>query len=78
MICKLEPRMAFIYNITRKVGAAYERIQLEQELSYQITMNYLKQMLEKSLITKDEYLKINDELMAKYNLKISTLFFEIT
>ncbi len=52
--------------------------QLEQELSYQITMNYLNQMLEKSLITKDEYLKINDELTAKYTLKISTLFFEIT
>lgn len=51
---------------------------VEKEIIYQITMRYVKQMLENSLITCEEYQKINDELKEKYSAKISPLFFEIT
>lgn len=50
----------------------------QAEIVYQITMKYVKQMLEKNLITCEEYQKINDELDAKYSAKISHLFLENT
>lgn len=52
--------------------------QLKNEVVYQITMKYVKQMLEKELITCEEYKKVCDKLREKYSSKISTLFLEIT
>lgn len=52
--------------------------QVQNEIAYQMTMKYVKQMLENNLITSEEYTKISDELKAKYSVIISPLFFEIT
>lgn len=54
----------------------YALMQVKNEITYQITMNYLKQMLEKKIITLDEYNKMNEELQKKYEPKISQLFLE--
>ena len=51
-------------------------MKIKNEIAYQITMNYLKQMLEKKIITLDEYNKMNEELQKKYEPKISQLFLE--
>lgn len=48
------------------------------EIVYQITMKYVKQMLDKNLITCEEYHKINEVLETKYSAKISSLFLENT
>lgn len=48
------------------------------EIVYQMTMKYVKQMLNEHLITIDEYNKIDAELQQKYSSKISHLFLEIT
>lgn len=50
--------------------------QIKNEISYQITMKYIKQMLEQKIISLEEYNKINEELKEKYALKISPLFLE--
>lgn len=51
-------------------------MQIKNEIAYQITMKYLKQMLEKNLISKEEYDKLSDEFEEKYTSKISRLFLE--
>lgn len=48
------------------------------EIVYQITMKYVKQMLDKHILTIEEYNKIDNELQRKYSSKISPLFLEIT
>jgi transcriptional regulator CtsR len=51
-------------------------MQIKNEIAYQITMKYLKQLLEQKLISKEEYHKLSDEFKEKYTSKISHLFLE--
>lgn len=51
-------------------------MEIKNEIAYQITMKYIKQMLEKNLITEEEYNKLSDEFKKKYTAKISHLFLE--
>lgn len=53
-------------------------MKIKNEIAYQITMNYLKNMLTQGIITNEEYNQIMDELKEKYTPKISGLFFEIS
>ncbi len=53
-------------------------MEIKNEIAYQITMNYLKDMYEKNLISNEEYNKLFDEFKEKYKPKISGLFFEIS
>ena len=52
-------------------------MKLKNEIAYQITMNYLKDMLEKKIISIEEYNKMMAEFKEKYTPKFSHLFFEI-
>lgn len=52
-------------------------MQIKNEISYQITMNYLKDMLDKKIISIEEYNQMMAEFKEKYIPKISGLFFEI-
>ena len=52
-------------------------MKIKNEIAYQITMNYLKNMLEKKIISKEEYNQMMDEFKEKYKPAISGLFFEI-
>jgi hypothetical protein len=51
-------------------------MKIKDEIAYQITMNYLKEMLDKRIISQEEYNKISAELKEKYTAKISPLFLE--
>ena len=51
--------------------------QIRNELLYQITMNHLKELLEKKVISIDEYKKMNEEFKKKYTPKTSVLFYDI-
>ncbi len=51
--------------------------QIKDEIVYQLTMKYVKKMLEQRIITLEEYVKIDSELKEKYALKISPLFLEM-
>ena len=53
-------------------------MKLKNEITYQITMSHLKDMLDKRIISIEEYNQIMDELKEKYTPKISGLFFEIS
>ena len=52
-------------------------MKIKNEIAYQITMKYIKQMLEKNLITEEEYNQMMAEFKKKYTPKVSHLFFEI-
>ena len=52
-------------------------MQIKNEIAYQITMNYLKDMLDKKIISIEEYNQMMAEFKEKYTPKISGLFFEI-
>lgn len=52
-------------------------MKIKNEIAYQITMNYLKDMLEKKIISIEEYNQMMDEFKKKYAPKVSHLFFEI-
>ena len=52
-------------------------MKLKNEITYQITMNYLKDMLEKKIISIEEYNQMMVEFKKKYTPKVSHLFFEI-
>ena len=52
-------------------------MKLKNELAYQITMNYLKDMLDKKIISMEEYNQMMAEFKKKYTPKVSSLFFEI-
>ena len=51
---------------------------IRNEIAYQITIKYIKEMLDKRIISIEEYNQIMDELKEKYTPKISGLFFEIS
>lgn len=53
-------------------------MKIKNEIAYQLTMNYIKEMLDKRIISIEEYNQIMDELKEKYTSKISGLFFEIS
>ena len=50
---------------------------IKNEIAYQITMNYLKDMLEKKIISIEEYNQMMVEFKKKYKQKDSYLFFDI-
>lgn len=52
-------------------------MKIKNEIAYQITMNYLKDMLNQKIISSEEYNQMMDEFKEKYAPKISELFFEI-
>ena len=52
-------------------------MKIKNEIAYQITMNYLKDMLEKKIISIEEYNQMMVEFKKKYTPKVSSLFFEI-
>jgi hypothetical protein len=52
-------------------------MKIKNEIAYQITMNYLKDMLEKKIISIQEYNQMMVEFKKKYTPKVSHLFFEI-
>ena len=47
------------------------------EMTYLVTMKLFQNMLNKRLITADEYAVIDTKMRAKYSPKIGTLFCEI-
>ena len=51
--------------------------QIRNELLYQITMSHLKELLEKKIISIEEYNQMMVEFKKKYTPKVSHLFFEI-
>jgi hypothetical protein len=53
-------------------------MEIKNELAYQITMNYLKDMLDKKIISIEEYNQMMGEFKEKYTPKVSSLFFEIS
>ena len=53
-------------------------MKLKNEIAYQITMNYLKDMLDKKIISIEEYNQMMAEFKKKYTPKVSSLFFEIS
>ena len=46
-------------------------MEIKNEIAYQITMNYLKDMLEKKIISIEEYNQMMIEFKKKYNWKIN-------
>ena len=50
---------------------------LKNEIAYQITMSHLKDMLEKKIISIEEYNQMMAEFKEKYTPQISELFFGI-
>ena len=57
-------------------------MKLKNEIAYQITMNnsnnnYKKDMLDKKIISIEEYNQMMAEFKKKYTPKVSSLFFEI-
>lgn len=50
--------------------------QINDEIMYQITMKYVKEMVDKNFITVKEYNQINAKFNEKYGAKISCLFME--
>ena len=53
-------------------------MKLKNEIAYQNTMRHLKDMLDKKIISIEEYNQMMAEFKEKYTPKISSLFFEIT
>lgn len=51
--------------------------QLHKERHYQITMKMVKNLLDEKVITREEYIKINEKMKDKYNPIISTLYADI-
>lgn len=51
-------------------------MKLKNEIAYQITMRHLKDMLDKKIISIEEYNQMMAEFKEKYTPKISSLFFE--
>lgn len=53
-------------------------MKLKNEIAYQITMSHLKDMLNKKIISIEEYNQMMAEFKEKYTPKVSSLFFEIS
>ncbi len=51
--------------------------QMRKEMLYQTTMSMARQMLEKSLISKEEYAQIDTKMREKYEPSLGTLFADI-
>ena len=51
--------------------------QMRKEMLYQTTMSMARQMLEKSLISKEEYAQIDTKMQEKYAPYLGTLFADI-
>lgn len=49
----------------------------KDEITYQITMKILKELLNKNIITHGEYEKVKIKMLEKYNPKL-TLFTELS
>lgn len=49
---------------------------VNNEIIYQITMNYIKQLLENEIISLEEYNQLNEEFVNKYKPIVSKLFYE--
>lgn len=50
---------------------------LKNEMDYSLVLQILKQLLEKQLLTKDEFIAIRQEYIDKYNPYIGKLSFEL-
>ena len=48
--------------------------QYEQEKKYLVTMNMAKKLLEKGVISDEEYRQIDTKFQQKYGVTFSTLF----
>lgn len=48
--------------------------QFDRELRYQASMNFFTAMLEKSLISKEQYDVIDTKMLEKYQPLLGTLF----
>ena len=55
----------------------WDQMKLKNEITYQITMSHLKDMLDKKIISIEEYNQMMAEFKEKNTPKISSLFFEI-
>ena len=53
-------------------------MKVKNEIIYQITMNYIKQLLENEIISLEEYNQLNEEFINKYHPIVSKLFYEIS
>ena len=51
--------------------------QMRKEMLYQTTMSMARHMLEKSLISKEEYAQIDTKMQGKYEPSLGTLFADI-
>ena len=51
--------------------------QMRKEMLYQTTMSMARQMMEKSLISKEEYVQIDTKMQEKYEPSLGTLFADI-
>lgn len=47
------------------------------DLTYQVTMSFLRQLLEKGLITDEEYREFDNKMILKYNPQIGLLVADI-
>lgn len=47
------------------------------DLIYQVTMSFVRQMLEKGLITDDEYREFDEKMIMKYSPQIGLLVADI-
>ncbi len=52
------------------------KMEQERELHYQLTMCVASEMLEKGIITEDDYCKYETKMRAKYKPKIGDLFWD--
>lgn len=51
--------------------------QMKREMLYQTTMSMVRRMLEKSLISEEEYAEIDTRMQEKYKPSLGTLFADI-
>ena len=51
--------------------------ELNREALYQTTMSIVKNMLSSGLITREEYARITEKFIEKYNPTIGALIFDI-
>ena len=71
------PMTAISWTASKVVIAMTEE-QFEREKLYQASMNLFKSMLEKGLLTEEQYAIIDTKMLEKYRPLLGTLFAEIT
>ena len=62
---------------TGSEAARMSKEQMRQEKLYQVTMSMVRRMLEKGLISEEEYRQIDTMFLEKYRPVFGTLFSEI-